>query len=69
MRIQAGWNFRKGQGMAIAAIFADIALNELRMVWHCPPETGRQIVEDNDIFPRIEQCKNHVAADESPPLR
>ena len=42
---------------------ANIAFDQLCLGRHGPPETGRQIVEHHDIFARINESQNHVAAD------
>ncbi|MGF7052883.1 hypothetical protein GGC47_002062 [Bosea sp. OAE752] len=44
-------------------LIADIPLNEGRFGRNGPPETGREIVENHDLFAAIEQFQHHMTAD------
>ena len=41
----------------------DIADDQRRIGRHRPAEAGRQIVEDDDALPAVEELENHMAAD------
>jgi hypothetical protein len=46
-------------------VVADIALDELRRIRHCPTEPGCQIVEHENVFAGVEQLERHMAADKA----
>ncbi len=48
---------------------AGIARYKLDVLRHRPPESGRQIVENDDVLAGIAQREHHMAADVARPTR
>jgi hypothetical protein len=46
-------------------LVAHVADDELRLGRQGPVESGRQVVEDDDLLAGVEESQNHVAADVS----
>ena len=62
-KMDDGIEFMFGHQAVEKLRIANIAFDQFCLGRHGPPEAGRKIVDHHDLFARINESQNHVAAD------